>query len=212
MRYRSIGFAKTDWILILDSDEYISEELEGEIGDLFGRGLDAYSICMIEKKIQVKDQKVLYSFNYPNYLPRLFNTKTGARFKSGKIVHEQMSVPENLTPVRLKNCFWAQTSDNYRACVKKDVYQLGLMKRSTFSEASFKSRMHSFKMAIVYFLRAINIIRKALSVYIRFGYKHALPAGQVLRHVRVHLIISYWRFVQCIFGNKSHVYYEATSR
>jgi len=113
-----------------------------------------------------------------------------------------MFVPDDVKKINLKYWVYSEVSSTYTACVEKDKYQLDLMKKSTFVSSAFKGCAHSLKMSTVYFLRACKIFFKSLLVYLRYGYKNSLPFGQVMRHVRVHLIVSYWRFVQFIFGGK----------
>jgi hypothetical protein len=113
-----------------------------------------------------------------------------------------MQVPADVRVINSKNWVYSEVSPTYRDCVKKDAYQLGLMKQSTFSPGAFKSRGHSLKMSLKYFLIAGNILYKSLKVYVKYGYKNSLPIGQVLRHVRVHLIMSGWRLEQSLTANK----------
>lgn len=201
-RERALSFSKYDWVLILDSDEFLEDGLAEEIDLLFKNGLGIFNVIRIQKRINIGNRNILFSFSYPNYQYRMFNVKSGVGFKKGKIVHEQVRVPEGVSSVFVKKCFYAETPPTYLDCVKKDAFQLGLMKQSTLAnKGSFRSRSHSFKIGVVYFLRALKILLKSLMVYLAHGYKQSLPIGQVMRHVRVHLIMSGWRLQQCLFGN-----------
>lgn len=205
IRIRSINLCKHDWVLWVDSDEFLSPELVVEVRGVLQNNNDEKVIYNIQKKYSIGDKKIEFAFNYPNYYPRLHNKKSGAKFKEGKLVHEQMFVPKDVRTMCLKYWAYSEVSPTYRACVEKDDYQLDLMKKTTFSPGSFKSRGHSLKIGLVYFLRAVKIFLKSLLVYLRHGYSQSLPIGQVMRHVRVHLIMSYWRITQFIFGGKSNV-------
>ncbi len=207
VRIKSIERCKHDWIFFLDSDEFLNVGLSDEVRNVLNSPrLDPMSIYHVEKKYSINEKRIDFSFNYPNYYPRLHNRKSGAGFKKGKIVHEQIYIPPNLKQYFMKNWVYSEVSPTYRACVEKDVFQLSLMKKSTFSEGSFKNRPHSLKISMLYFLRSINILYKSLKVYLKHGYKRSLPIGQVLRHVRVHFIMSWWRLIQVFLGKKSSIW------
>lgn len=201
IRIRSVGLAKFDWVLLVDSDEFLDDNLADEIRQHLKSESAMKIVYNIQKKYCIGDKKVEYAFNYPNYYPRLHNRKSGAGFKSGKVVHEQMFIPPDVRVVDLENCVYSELLPTYKDCVEKDNFQLGLMKQSTFAPGAYKNRRHSLKISLLYFLRAGNILRKSVIVYMRHGYQKSLPIGLVMRHVRVHLFMSYWRLLQCVFGN-----------
>ncbi len=203
IRIRSVQLAKFDWVLLVDSDEFLDGNLANEIRRHIGPARDSKIIYNIQKKYCVGDKKIDFAFNYPNYYPRLHNRKSGAVFKSGKVVHEQMFIPPEVRVVNLSANVYSELSPTYRDCVKKDDFQLGLMKQATFAPGAFKNRLHSLKISVLYFLRAVNIFRKSTLVYIAHGYRRSLSIGHVMRHVRVHLFMSYWRWLQFLFGKKS---------
>lgn len=204
VRKRALTFVKEDWILFLDSDEYLIAELVEEIRSTLVKAPDSKKAWYIQKKYCIGDRRFDFAFNYPNYYMRLYHRESGVRFKDGKIVHEQMHVPQEVDAHHMQGWVYSEVSPTFVACVKKDRFQLGLMKQGVFSKPSFRSRPHSVKMAIIYFLRAGNIAFKSLRVYATYGYAHSLPVAQWMRHVRVHLFMSYWRLVQAILGKKSY--------
>lgn len=203
VRIKSINLCKFDWVLWVDSDEFLTPELVEEVGQILQDNKREDVIYNIPKRYSVGEKRVEYSFNYPNYYPRLHNKKSGARFKEGKLVHEQMLVPANLNVINLNYWVYSELSPTYRDCVAKDDFQLNLMKKSTFSRSSFRGRGNSLEMCLIYFLRAVKIFLKSMLVYFRYGYRRSLSWGHVMRHVRVHLFMSYWRFLQFLFGEKS---------
>ena len=187
MRRKAIDKCQFDWVLLLDSDEYLSSELVEEIGSSLKAHANDKVIFAIQKRYCINGKTIEYSFNYPNYYPRLHNRKSGAKFKEGKIVHEQMFIHSHVPIIKMEHCVYSEIPATYTDCVKKDKYQLSLMKQSAFAPGSFISR-------------ACKIFLKSVFIYLRYGYAHSLPPGHVMRHVRVHLIVSYWRFQQFLFG------------
>lgn len=204
VRIKSINLCRYDWVLWVDSDEFLSAKLVDEVRETLRDNNDKKVIYNIQKKYSIGDRKIEFAFNYPNYYPRLHHRGSGARFKEGKLVHEQMFVPADVRTANLKYWAYSEVPATYSECVAKDRFQLDLMKKSTFSAGAFRGRGHSLKISAVYFLRALKIFFKSIMVYVRHGYARSLPLGQVMRHVRVHLIMSGWRFIQFIRnGNKS---------
>jgi len=191
MRIKSVNLCKYDWVLWVDSDEFLPKELSDEIREKLADIHDKNIIFNIPKKYIIKDKKIEYAFNYPNYYPRLHHRQSGAKFIEGKLVHEQMFIPPDVKIINLTNRVYSQLPDSYGDCIKKDKFQLNLMRQSTFAKRI--SRTHSIKMSILYFLRAIKILLKSLLIYFKHGYRRSLPFGHVVRHVRTHLFVSYWR-------------------
>src|SRR3989338_90281 len=211
VRARAVSLCRHDWILLVDSDEFLAEGLADEIRVALEQN-DERTIFYIQKKYSIGEKRIERAFNYPNYYPRLHNRTSGAQFKAGKLVHEQMQIPADVIKIYLSGWVLSEVPPTYRACVAKDAFQLNLMKQSTFARESFQNRMHSFRMSVVYFLRAVKILFRSLIISMHGGQGVSLPIGQVLRHVRVHLIMSYWRALQCFFGAKAAKRYATAGR
>lgn len=204
IREKAISFAKNDWILILDSDEYLTRESVKEIREaIIDKSFSSFQAFRIQKKYCIGSNTYDYAFNYPNYYFRLYNKNSGVGYKEGKIVHEKMYVPRDVKVIDLNNWIYSELPESFFAGVEKDKHQLTLMKKSTFAACSFKGRGHSLKMSFVYFVRAVKILFKSLLVYFKHGYNKSLPIGQVLRHIRVHLIMSWWKLCLVLLGNKN---------
>lgn len=203
MRLKVWALTKCSWVLLLDSDEFLSENLVNEIKEVLEREDNSNYAFNIQKKYIIGFRKIEFCFNYPNYYTRLFRKGSGVTFKKDKAVHEQIFLPPGIQLIKMKGSVYSELPATYRDCVEKDNHQLGLMKKSTFAPGAFKWRGHSLEMGIIYFLRAVKILLKSLVVYIKHGYRRSLPIWQVLRHVRVHLIMSYWRFLQFLYGTRS---------
>ena len=201
IRNKSLGPAQCDWILFLDSDEYLSEPLTAEIASALNSIMTAKVAYEIQKKYVVKNREILYSYNYPYWALRLYNRRCGAAFATGKRNHEKLILPPDVNLTRLKNCFWSVLPDNYRTCVEKDKISVAMIKEDTLNPNRKKdTRLHALKIAGLYFLRAGNTIYRALQVYIRYGYKDSLPFGHIMRHVHNHLLMTWWRLQQVFLG------------
>lgn len=191
MRNKAIGLTKCDWVFLFDSDEVMDPALVEEIRTVVqGSPMIGYNI---QKKYLVRNKKIEYCFNYPNYYLRLFAKQSGITFKADKIVHEQMTVPNGIKVVNLKGAVYSRYPDTYAECVEKDKYYIALAKRNMFPEGRRQfPRWMSARNAVRYFLRAGNIFYKTLKTYLLHGYGSSLPFLHVWRHVRYHLVISFY--------------------
>ncbi len=89
---RAAELGKNPWVLSLDADEALSEELAGEIESLFANRLpelDAYRIPRISFHL---GRWIHHGGWYPDYQTRLFD-KTRARWSAGH-VHEHIQADE----------------------------------------------------------------------------------------------------------------------
>ena len=93
---RNIGLSKVtgNWILVLDADERLSEELKRKISVLINdRNTDGY---WFRRKTFISTKEYLrYGLFYPDWQLRLFRNKRGYYFKGA--VHEQLTIPKRKT-------------------------------------------------------------------------------------------------------------------
>ena len=84
------SYAKNDWVLNLDADEVLSEELRDEILNLVKNNFHGKKGFRIPRKTFFLNRWILHGGWYPNYLTRLAN-KQFARWSEPEI-HEQLLV------------------------------------------------------------------------------------------------------------------------
>lgn len=89
LRNQCVDAATHDWVLILDSDESISEGLCEEIR-LAVRKIEPL-VYRMPMRMFIGAQEISYSSNYPGYQYRFFNRKSGARFV--RPVHNRVEFP-----------------------------------------------------------------------------------------------------------------------
>src|SRR3989338_2793570 len=120
MRRKAVSISKRDWVLYLDSDEYLSAELADEIASMVCSNPDKNTIYFIQKRAILGDTIIQHSFNYPNWGPRLFHKRSGVVWKQNKKVHEQLFIPPHVVPHRLHHAFYSYGELNYQTCIRKD--------------------------------------------------------------------------------------------
>ena len=90
--------AAYDWILSIDADEVLSEELIQSIQQLV---LNPHQVYAISRLVNYMGQWVYYSGWYPDWKVRLFHKAT-VQWEERSLVHEQLLIPTTKTIVRLK--------------------------------------------------------------------------------------------------------------
>ncbi len=89
--------AKNDWVLSIDSDEVLSEELINSIKKLELKDGHVYAL---DRLTNFCGKWIYHCGWYPEWKVRLFNKKN-INWR-GDFVHETLSVPENFTEIKLK--------------------------------------------------------------------------------------------------------------
>lgn len=194
MRRKAISLSKENWILILDSDEFLSPELASEIKNILAKNNNPKIAYSISNQNIINNKIIKYSFNEYCYV-RLFHKQSGIEWTKNKVVHEKLKIPNDVKVEKLKNIFFSYTP-NYAKCREKDNHYLALVKKKIMNADKPKNRLLILKSLVINFLRAGSIILKSLKVYLRHGFKHSIPPKEVYRYVRYFLIISYLRLRQ----------------
>jgi glycosyltransferase involved in cell wall biosynthesis len=105
-RQKAVDLAKYNWVLIIDSDEQLSPELEQEIR---GLQLDDKHVCYrVRLKNHLGQQYIRYGDWGNDYRIRLYNRNVMRWNES--IVHEKLIVPEQVRQTKLKGTLFHQTA------------------------------------------------------------------------------------------------------
>ncbi len=188
MRLKAEKLSRCDWILYLDSDEFISPELADEIR-LSLSSNDPKRIFIVHKIAIMGKRVVRHSFNTPTYVPHLYHRRSGVAWKPGKLVHEKLTIPKDAREVQLRGAIYSYMTPSYREALTKDNYYLSLTRQKMIAPGQAVAVRPTFTSLWVNFLRAGNILCKSLAVYLRHGFKESLPPLHVWRYVRYHLVI-----------------------
>lgn len=188
MRVRGEHLARFDWILYLDSDEFISNKLADEICEALSSG-NSKRIFTAPKIAIMGTRVVRHSFNAPDYAPHLYNRKSGVFWKPGKLVHEKLVIPKDVRVVKLSGELYSHFISSYGEALKKDDFYLSLTRRRMFAPGQPRAIKASVSSLWINFMRAGNIFYKSLNVYLRYGFRESLPPLHAWRYVRYHLAI-----------------------
>lgn len=109
----AISYAKNDWILSLDSDEVLEDELIEEISRLF---LEEGKYYSFRRKNFYHNQWIKGCGWYPNWVKRIFNKKEIV-FKDD-LVHEGLEIKKE-QEIRLKGCIKHYTMESIEDILSK---------------------------------------------------------------------------------------------
>ncbi|OGF27366.1 hypothetical protein A2477_03960 [Candidatus Falkowbacteria bacterium RIFOXYC2_FULL_47_12] len=197
MRKKADSLRKHDWLLLVDSDEYLSAGFVAEVRSVLNANPDVKTAYYVVKKVIMGNRIIEHSFHESSYILRLYNMQSGAAWKGSKMVHEKLYLPDDVKIVKLTQPCYSYFIPSYREAVKKDNYYLFLTRQKMFAPgASRTAKMVLVSASLRNFLRAGNVVYKSLKVYCRHGFRYSLPPQHVWRYVRYHVIISYYRFRQ----------------
>jgi glycosyltransferase involved in cell wall biosynthesis len=90
--------ASNDWILSLDADERVSDELRSEIAGLHSNGADGYRIPRLSYYMH---RPIRHGGWYPDLQLRLFD-RTKGRW-NGAVIHESVKMPDDANVRRLRS-------------------------------------------------------------------------------------------------------------
>ncbi|PIR76861.1 MAG: hypothetical protein COU30_05585 [Candidatus Magasanikbacteria bacterium CG10_big_fil_rev_8_21_14_0_10_38_6] len=198
MRIKSASLAKCDWLLMLDSDEFLSDGLIEEIRNNLKKSPDEKKAFRISFWPIIDNRIVKYSFAQKVPYIRLYNKKGGIHWNKNKPVHEKLIVPEDIELMDMKECFYGYTPD-FKKCIKKDNFYLSIARKKFLTGESAKGKRKVIFISVFKNLaRAVKISFVSFFIYVRHGFSHSLPPKQVWRYIRYHIVISYYRFRQLI--------------
>lgn len=88
MRLKQRAAATYDWVLYLDSDEYLDDALIPEIRDILAHA-SLKTIVKFPRLPVIGGRVRTHGLWYPEIMPRIHNRTGGCTLKPGKIVHEK---------------------------------------------------------------------------------------------------------------------------
>ncbi|MEM9819448.1 MAG: glycosyltransferase family 2 protein [Bacteroidota bacterium] len=182
------GWARHDWILSIDADEVLSQELAQSIRQLQPK---INCVYLVDRLNNFCGQWIKHSGWSPDWKPRLFNRQS--TYWDGAYVHEELKVPSQDQRIRLKGQLlhysyrsledhW-QRMEKYTQLAATAMYQQG--KKATWTKLWLSPLFRFIKTYVLKrgFLDGKNgwIIsqRNAVLVHMKYKKLRALYQGQV---------------------------------
>lgn len=108
---------KYDWILSIDADEWVSEDLRRSLSQWKG---GEKSVYYLDRLTTLAGKEVKHSGWYPDWKPRLYH-RDHAQWE-GAYVHEDLSFPKDFAKIRLRGKLfhhsYTDDQDHYRRMMK----------------------------------------------------------------------------------------------
>lgn len=145
--------ASHDWILSIDADEVISDELKQSIQSI---KLASETVYYLDRITSYKGKWIKYCGWYPDWKPRLFNRNTVSW--KGDFVHEVLSIPSGEKSVKLKGKLYHHSypdKQSYEDKIRKyaDLAAEELKKNGSRSNKLQASIIPTIKFIKTYFLK-----------------------------------------------------------
>ncbi len=198
VRRKSFELAKFDWIMWIDSDEWLDQELIQSVAAAVAldNPMKAYRVSRVPV---INGKNILYASFLPDMIIRLVNRKTVA-WAAGKRVHEHVILRPEMKKIDLAGSLytpWFSLSEYD----KRDRYYISLaFGRAIKKPVSIIRTMHTvLKNLAIAFVMFFSWLYYMLR-YGRSG--HVLPWGYQLRFIRYHFKVIRERIRQYFYGTK----------
>ncbi|MCG2694401.1 glycosyltransferase family 2 protein [Candidatus Parcubacteria bacterium] len=183
VRQKLFSFAKEDWIMWLDSDEWLDAETVKKIEEVLGRN-DSSKLYALKRKVVIGEKKIEYAYFYPEFCNRLFNKNSSVSLKGNKKVHEGLIAGQGVDIERIDGIIYHLWSERYRDLIKKDNHYLTLTVKG---KEWFPFRRKAW-VAFINILKGSKVFLRSTHIYIAHGFRETLPIKYSWRFVRYHLI------------------------
>lgn len=190
MRLMQRAAASFDWVLYLDSDEYLSDEAVGEIADIL-KTASPKTIVKIPRIPVIGGVPRTRGDIFKEVMPRLHHRGSGVTFKKAKTVHEKYQYDSSFTEISMKYPLYVPLPDVNDLRAKDNRYltlEIERMRREGYSWS------HYFRWVLIREpLIMLQLLYKILIALPEFGHPDSMPPAHNVRYVRYH-----WRLFRAI--------------
>lgn len=198
VRDRNMRSASYDWYFFMDSDDELKPEVVQEIRSIVENPNPPFLIYKMPSRIFLDGKLVKYASVYPAYQTRLFNRKTGARFKGP--VHERIAFDGKKYPVGVMKSFYyfhwpKERIQNFWTYQKKYAqWEVGTAGLGTFAGFLYWAVWRRLRIILGF------VFWKIPRLYLIHGFKDSLPPRYELLVLGQHFYILY------LFAKKAFLY------
>lgn len=192
IRLKQRAAASNDWVLYLDSDEYLSDGAVAEIGEIL-KTASPKTIVKIPRVPVIGGVPRTRGDIFKEIMPRLHNRASGATLQKGKTVHEKYQYDSSFKEVSMKNPLYVPLPDVADLRSKDDRYltlEIERMRRDGYPWSQYVRWILLREPLIM-----LQILFKILIALPQFGYPDSVPIEHHLRYVRYH-----WRLFRAVTG------------
>ncbi len=172
--------ASHDWVLCLDADERVSDELARSIESALAAPVSP--VYRMARRNRFLGRWLAHGEGYPAWSPRLFN-RMNARW-SDDLVHEKVLFA--VTPGTLRGDLMHDSSDDLASYLERQNRYTTLAARQAFEEGRRAGVVHLFFSPVVRFVKFYLM---------RLGFLDGLPG---LLHISIGCMNSYLKYMKLI--------------
>ncbi len=121
IRLRQRADARCDWVLYLDADEYMSDALVKEVGEIL-RTAAPKTIVKFRRYPVIDGRPRTRGMYAPEIVPRIHHRLSGATLKGGKLVHEKYVYDSSFQQIVAKSPLYVPLENVAALRVKDDRY------------------------------------------------------------------------------------------
>ncbi|MEK7560595.1 MAG: glycosyltransferase family 2 protein [Patescibacteria group bacterium] len=188
MRTKALGHTKENWILWIDSDEFLGSGAADEIRHIVEVG-DPTTAYKIPRIAIINNRVIRHAFFYPDAVVRLYHKASGIYPKPNKKVHETDFIPAAVTQKTMSEAIYTHWS-SYRDFLKRDEYYFGIFRAEWAKDRLRRTRYRILRKGILNIMKAAYIGYKTTAIYARYGFRDTLPPQHAWRFMRYHLRIA----------------------
>ncbi len=142
------ALAQSDWIISVDADEVLSEELIQSIQQLQMSDNEVYAL---DRMNNYCGTWVKHSGWYPDWKPRIFNRKQVQW--QGDFVHETLAIPSRCKVIKLKGKLWHYSYNSREDHLRKINHYTTLSAKALFQKGKKSSFLHIWIYPLVRFFK-----------------------------------------------------------
>jgi glycosyltransferase involved in cell wall biosynthesis len=176
----AVSAARNDWVLCLDADERVSEELARSIREAMGT--QRYRAWRVARRNRFLGRWLAHGEGYPDWSPRLFN-RMNARW-SDDLVHEKVLFA--VTPGTLEGDLMHDSADDLSTYLERQNRYTTLAARQAFEQGRGAGIVH---------LLLSPVVRFTKFYLMRLGFLDGLPG---LLHISIGCMNSYVKYAKLI--------------
>jgi len=188
MRLKQRAAARFDWVLYVDSDEYLSDGLVSEIGEIL-KSAEPKIIVKVRRIWVIEGVPRTRGYLSPDIVPRIHNRTSGATLRSGKTVHEKYEYDSTFREVKAQNPLYVPIGSVASLRSKDDRYLL-------LEVEKMKAEGYTWRLYFRWFLLReplimLSVLLKTLLKLPELFRKDSVPIAHHLRYVRYHYRLFY---------------------
>lgn len=192
MRLKERAEAMYDWVLYLDSDEFLSDALVKEVGEIL-KTAPLKTIIKFPRIPVIDGIPRTRGIAFPEVMPRIHHRRSGATLKVGKTVHEKYQYDSSFKEISTHAPLYVPLEPVAELRSKDDRYIFLEVERMRSTGYTWRKyvRWFLFREPLVivwYFLRVLLIAPMCF-------FRDSLPFSQNFRFVTYH-----WRLYRAVTG------------